>query len=267
MSELPSIGIVTVATNRYLDYWFAMAQSAEQHLFPDNDVVMHVFTDRVDDAQEMSRTLTRVKVDPIAIPAYGWPEATLLRYELFDQHSHRLTEDVLVHLDADMLLVQDVGQELDPSAWVNGIALVRHPGFRRPALAKRAELYLRKPRLAAADARLKVLVGGLGSWESDPESLACVPRELRKQYVCGGTWMGRAQELLAMIHELAEHTRTDLDSGRIALWHDESHLNWFASNNPTSILGSEYCFAPGYPNLTDLRPRIVAVDKGSARTR
>jgi len=112
-----------------------------------------------------------------------------------------------------------------------------------------------------------VRVGGLGSWETKPESLAFVPRQLRKQYVCGGTWMGRGQELLSMIHELAAHTRTDLDAGRVAVWHDESHLNWFAANNATSILGSEYCYAPGFPNLADLSPRIIAVDKGNDRTR
>lgn len=267
MSERPSIGVVTVATNRYLDYWLAMAHSAEQHLFPEHDIVMHVFTDRVDDAREMARSLTRVRIDPIEIEPYRWPEATLLRYEVFDAHRERLSEDLLLHLDADMLLVDRVGSELQPDAWINGIALVRHPGFRRPATGRRAGLYLRKPRLALADARALVRTGGLGSWESDPESLACVPRELRGQYVCGGTWMGRGQELLAMIHELSGRTRTDLDAGRIAVWHDESHLNWFAANHHTTILGSEYCYAPGFPNLADLSPRVIAVDKGHERTR
>ena len=28
MSELDSVGVVSVATNQYLDYWFAMARSA-----------------------------------------------------------------------------------------------------------------------------------------------------------------------------------------------------------------------------------------------
>jgi len=267
MSELPSIGVLTVATNRYLDYWLAMAQSVEQHLFPGHPIVMHVFTDRVDDAREMARTLTRVQVDPVSIEPYGWPEATLLRYEVFNAHRDQIGEDVLLHLDADMLLVDSVGPELQPDSWLNGIALVTHPGFRRPRGAGRLGVYLRRPKLVASDLRLRSVAGGLGSWESDPRCLAYVPRELRTRYVCGGTWMGRAPELLSMISELAAHTRTDLDAGRIAIWHDESHLNCFASRNATSILGSEYCYAPGFANLRDLKPRIIAVDKGNERTR
>ncbi|MDO8733468.1 MAG: hypothetical protein Q7L55_13000 [Actinomycetota bacterium] len=267
MSELDSIGVVSVATNQYLDYWFDMAKSADLHLFQGHEVVLHVFTDRAKDAREMAKSLTRVKVDAVQIDALGWPEATLLRYEIFNSHQEHLREDLLLHLDADMLLVEDVGAELDPKQWNNGIALVRHPGFRRPSFWHRIALYLRKPRLAIADARLKALAGGLGGWESDHQSLAYVPRTLRKSYVCGGTWMGRHYELVSMIGELAKRTRTDLDSGVIAVWHDESHLNWYFSHHATTILGSEYCYAIGYPNITDLHARIIAVDKGNERTR
>ena len=258
---------MTVATNRYLDYWFAMAQSAERYLFPDRDVVMHVFTDRVADAREMARAFSRVVVNPIEIEQYVWPEATLLRYQIFDTHRSQLSQDVLLHLDADMIVVDEVGPELRPDYWRGGIALVRHPGYRRPGLGAGSSLYFRNPRLAWSDARARMVVGGLGSWESDVRSRACVPRAKRKAYVCGGTWMGRRTELLSMIHELAEHTREDTQTGVMAVWHDESHLNWFASRYETSILGSEYCYAEGYANLSDLHPRIIAVVKGDERTR
>ena len=263
----PSIGVMTVATNRYIDYWAAMAVSADAHLFPGHRLVMHVFTDQVERAREAAETLTRAEVNIVEIDPLGWPEATLLRYEVFDSHRSALAEEVLVHLDSDMIVARDTGTELTPSQWHGGIALVRHPGYRRPAVPARLPLYARSPRMAAKDLRLVLHYGARGTWERDRRSRAFVERRHRQTYVCGGTWMGRREELRPLIHELAKRTRADLDEGRIAVWHDESHLNWFASRNDVTILGSEYCYAPGFPNLADLDPFIIAVDKGDERTR
>lgn len=262
-----SVGVVTVATNRYLDYWREMAITADQHLFPGLDVVMHVFTDRADEARAMASDFTRIRINPIPIPALGWPDATLLRYSLFDRHAEHLQQDLLMHLDADMQVVADVGPELDPGHWPGGIALVRHPGYWRPRWPQRLSLYARAPRVAARDARLRVSVGAIGSWESRSTSRAYVPRSLRRTYACGGTWMGLRDPFRAMVHELASRTDADTQDQTMAIWHDESHLNWYASHHRTAFLGSEYCYALGFPNLAGMPPRIVAVDKGDDRTR
>jgi len=266
-TEIKSVGIVTVATNRYLDYWREMALTAERHLFPEHAVVMHVFTDRSDEAHAMSSEFERITINPISIDALGWPDATLLRYSLFDQHQHHLQQDLLIHLDADMQVVADVGRELQPNEWPGGIALVRHPGYWRPRWSQRLVLYAKNPRLIARDASMQLTVGAIGSWEARPASRAYVPRGKRRTYACGGTWMGLRLPFLAMAHELAERTNADLSEGTTAIWHDESHLNWYASQHPTAFLGSEYCYARGFPNLADVLPRIVAVDKGNDRTR
>lgn len=262
-----SVGVVTVATNRYIDYWYEMALSADRHLFPGHPVVLHVFTDRAADVRAMSGDLANVIVNPVPIEALGWPEATLLRYEVFDSHGSDLQQDLLMHLDADMLVARDVGPELEPAAWPGGIALVRHPGYRRPSLLQRMSLYAGEPRLAMSDSYAYAKNGAIGSWETDKRSRAFVPRGIRKVYVCGGTWFGLRTAFLSMVHELAVRTRADFDEGVIAVWHDESHLNWFASGHRTALLGSEYCFAPGFANLSDLTPKIIAVDKADDRTR
>ena len=262
-----SIGVVTVATNRYIDYWHEMALSADRHLFPGHPVVLHVFTDRASDARAMAGDLTNVVVNPVPIEALGWPEATLLRYEVFDSHGSDLQQDLLMHLDADMLVAQDVGPELEPAAWPGGIALVRHPGYRRPSLGRRLSLYAAEPRLALSDAYAYAKIGGIGSWETDTRSRAFVPRRSRRTYVCGGTWFGVRPAFLSMVHELAVRTRADLEEGTIAVWHDESHLNWYAAGHRTAVLGSEYCFAPGFQSVKDLNPKIIAVDKADDRTR
>lgn len=258
---------MTVATNRYIDYWTEMAISADKHLFPGHRLVLHVFTDQVARAREAARILKRAEVDIVEIEPYGWPEATLLRYEVFAAYRDRLTQDVLMHLDADMLIVGDVGPELDPASWIGGIALVRHPGFRRPSATRSFVQYVRHPRRLLADILAWRAAGALGSWEQDARSRAFVPRKLRQIYVCGGTWMGLRDALVPLVSLLAERVRVDLDEGTIAIWHDESHLNWYASHYEHTLLDSGYCFALGWDQLADLEPLIIAVDKGNDRTR
>ncbi|MDD2857600.1 MAG: hypothetical protein PHU75_02900 [Candidatus Nanopelagicales bacterium] len=266
-SAIRTVGVVTVATNRYLDYWREMAATADEHLFPGHEVVMHVFTDRVDEALAMAGGFSRIRVNAIEVEALGWPDATLLRYSLIDRHAEHLQQDLLVHLDADMQVVADVGPELDPAHWPGGIALVRHPGYWRPHWPQRSALYMKKPRMAARDAVSMVQHGSVGMWERHQASRAFVPRSRRRTYVCGGTWMGLREPFCAMVHELATRTDADTQDQIMAIWHDESHLNWYASHHRTAFLGTEYCYALGFPNLAGMQARIVAVDKGDDRTR
>ena len=102
-----SIGVVTVATNRYIDYWHEMALSADRHLFPGHPVVLHVFTDRASDARAMAGDLTNVVVNPVPIEALGWPKATLLRYEVFDSHGSDLVPHDLRQSASDNSLCTD----------------------------------------------------------------------------------------------------------------------------------------------------------------
>lgn len=265
--ELPTVGVITVATNRYVDYWMQLARSADIHFFPGHEVTLHVFTDQVSEINAFISTLSRVHVNVIGIPPLLWPEATLLRYELMDSHRNQLSQNILVHLDADMQLVSDLGNELDPSKWVNGICLVRHPGYRRPGGINRAKLYFKHPGISLRDIYSIIKFGGIGRWETDPNSAAFVSRSKRGTYVCGGTWFGLHEEFLSMVHLLATNTRRDLDNGIIAVWHDESHLNSYFAVTETSLLDSDYCFADKFPSLAGVSPRILAVEKNDDRTR
>lgn len=244
-----------------------MVVSADQHLFPGRDVTFHVFTDQPDAARQVGRELSRGQVVAFEIPSYGWPEATLYRYQFAADHVASLEGDVLMHLDADMVVVDDVGADLNPYAWMGGLAFVRHPGFRRPTGIRAARYYLGSPRTLREDLRAKRLRGGLGAWESRPASTAFLPRERRKHYVYGAIWMGLRDPINAMCAELASEVRVDLAAGLIADWHDESHLNRYAGDHPHSLLDCDYCHVEGWGNLSDLQAKISVVDKGSHLTR
>jgi len=261
------VAVLTVATNLYINYWRSMAESADRLLSPGTSLTFYVFTDQPDKAKLAAESFTRSHVVPILIPPLGWPEATLLRYELFDQSWGLIQEDLVIHLDADMFVSSKTMFRPAPTEWPNGLAFVRHPGYRRPSLSKCLSLYLHSPKMLQGDIKLWLRLGALGNWETSRDSRAYVPRRLRQTYVCGGTWMGLREPLGRMIKVLADRTREDLDRGIIATWHDESHLNWFASGHAHQLMDSQKCYAPGYENLSDIWPEIIAVDKGDDRTR
>lgn len=256
-----TLGIVSIATNIYLDYWKAQAKSVDENLDQLVETTLHIFTDRPNEALEHGRTLKHVRVIAHQIPAYGWPEATLYRYEIMHKESDQLQQDVLMYLDADMLIARPIGLKDFETSEGSGVTLVRHPGFYRPVLASSVLLYLRNPALLTNDIYTSLKVGGLGSWETSSTSLAYVPRKLRRNYYCGGVWWGYNAEFKELVKELAERVSRDEENQVMATWHDESHLNWWASTHQHVAKDSSYCYSISYPWLKQLPMIIQAVDK------
>lgn len=255
-----TVGVLSVATGVYLDYWMLMMESADSNLFLSSRVHATVFTDRGADAVVFARRMNRISVHVVTVPPLGWPEATLFRYELFSRNWEEIDGDLLVYLDADMRIARATGDELFPASWPGGVALVAHPGYFRTS---RPWMYrLERPRVALSDVS-RILHGerGIGQWEKRKTSLAYVPPRLRKIYVCGGVWFGMMPKLMDLIHELSERTRIDYEKGVLARWHDESYLNWWAARNEHEILGSEYCHDERVKRCDGVTPRIIAVDK------
>ena len=51
-------------------------------------------------------------------------------------------------------------------------------------------------------------------------------------------------------HTLQKRIRQDKDRGIIALWHDESHINWYAFTHPHyRLLDASFCFFPGWDTV------------------
>jgi hypothetical protein len=260
MDKLTSIGILTVATNKYVEYWKKQAKSISDSRIRDLEVTLHVFTDDTEAVESFSRDLD-VNVVAHEIPSLGWPDATLMRYRIITQFSQSIKEDILMHLDADMLLHHELSQLEITREIKNGICLVLHPGYYRPKGLKLVKLYSQHPKTALMDLHLLTSKGGLGLWESRVQSMAYVPRLKRKRYFCGGTWWGYRENILKLCEELARRIESDQERGEMAVWHDESHLNWWAHANEHGFTTPRYCYAFGYPQLEDLTCVIEAVHK------
>ena len=258
-----SVAILSVATNKYVDYWADMVKSIDRvFVNTRTEIVAHVLTEQVDVAEQISKDLKKIKVVVHKIPAYTWPEATLFRYRLFDEIKASIKEDLVMHLDADMLVLEDFLSVL-PNKFYKDIALVIHPGFYRPHGLKRVKFYILNPNYLIHDVTSSIKQGGIGAWETSMGSQSFVPRSDRKNYVCGGTWFGYKDAFFKMIGELSQLERADTDNGVTPKWHDESLLNFWLTHNKVTLLPPSFCFYPQYPQLKGLPEFIRAVDKNA----
>lgn len=258
------LGIISIATNIYLEYWKTQAKSINELISDNFDVTLHIFTDKPAAAIKLAESLPRVSIVAHQIPAYRWPEATLYRYKLISEASESFTEEILMYLDADMILRQSISM-LDFSDGSRvGVTLVKHPGFYRPMGIPRLKLYIEEPKLLLSDLYTKYRMGALGSWETNPQSGAYVERRKRSAYFCGGTWWGTRNAFLGLNQELAARVAKDEQNGVIARWHDESHLNWWAANHEHAVKPPSYCYSLSYKWLKKLPMIIQAVDKAEA---
>ena len=256
------VGILTIATGAYLEYWNDMITSAQVNLKNStHEITFHVFTERHEDAKEMTQNIASFQFNVHEIPSYGWPEATLFRYRIIERFKDQYQEDVLMHLDADMLIRANFLDQIEFDELIGGVGLVAHPGFWRPKGGKRMKLYLRYPRILFSDVRNLFLYGGLGTWETRKQLKAYVKRSNRQRYVCGGSWLGLRCNLLSLIEICAERVDQDIALEQMAIWHDESHLNRWAAENKFTLLSPSYCYDPTYPQLYPMQEFIRAVDK------
>jgi hypothetical protein len=253
-----SVGICSIATNEYISLWDDMATSADQIFTRESNVVFHVFTDQVEFCIKRIREFQNIQCKVHRIENLIWPAATIDRYRVFFEAKNALTEDFLVHMDADMIIHKDFLLELEKFPLKQQITCVAHPGYWRKKIFSRGEYSLQR---RVKDLFLFLKVGALGAWETRPESAAFVPRSSRKDYVCGGVWMGNRLAFLDLCETLYASVEYDHSRNVIAKWHDESHLNHWISTHDFNLLPPSFCFSKDYPHLSELENIIEAVTK------
>lgn len=221
----PTIGILVTATGNFLDFIPALHTSL-QNFCPGLHKTMYLFTDK-----PASNFPDTVIIPVIHKP---FPLITLDRYARYMKFGQKYVHhDYLFHIDADMQVVQ-VGQEI-----LKPLLAVQHP------------LFPRSPQ-------------ELGSWEENMNSTAYTPKELQKIYVCGGIQGGEAGKYLQVCGLLAERVQEDYRNEIMAVWHDESHWNWYVSHYPegVTILHPGYCYPQ--EKAIPFEKHIIALDKDKA---
>lgn len=243
-----------------------MVQSADELSTESDHITFYVFTEQIEKIKDFSKSLNNVEVKGFEISPYGWPDATLLRYKIFSDFFSEMKNEILMHLDADMFIASTPWKNIKKLAGKDEICLIQHPGFWRDKGKQRLKFYILHPLIAYKDLRMKVNLGGIGAWETRATSQAYVPRKDRNRYFCGGTWFGPRLAIGEMMRVLSNQVADDNENFVIAKWHDESHLNKWATQNSHIYSSPELCFDETYPQLKRITPRIIAVRK-KAKTR
>lgn len=223
------IGLLIIATNKYVNFLSALINSADKYFLKKHEVEYFMFSNTEPDLE------THRKKHFLNIIHKPWPFMTLGRYELFSSHSHLLKDvDYLFYCDVDMLFVSEVDTEI-----LGDRVVTLHPGY----------------------------VNQRGTPETNPNSLAYVAPNEKMQYFAGGFNGGSSDNFLSMSKVLSANIQRDLDRGIIAVWHDESHLNrYMIDNPPTKILDPSYCCPEQWLDCPYGR-KLLALQKNHAEFR
>lgn len=226
LAECANIGVLVVATGKYIEFVKPLVSSAQNHFCKGHHVTYIVFTDQK--AEPLPNTVY------IFYPKQGWPFDTMNRYYAYYNHWDLLkNQDYLFAIDADMLFVADVGDEV-----LGERVATQHPGF----------------------------IDSRGSYETNPLSKAFVGKDEGACYFAGGVYGGTSEAFFHMLTTNIKHVEEDLKNGIIAVWHDESHWNRYCIDYPpTVVLPPSYC----YPESWSLNcpKKILALDKNHADMR
>ncbi|RPF81607.1 MAG: glycosyl transferase family 6 [Verrucomicrobia bacterium TMED71] len=227
------VSILYICTGHYKIFWKKFYKSAESYFLENLDYEKHyfVFTDADHIFGEQSKNIRKIYQKPLA-----WPYPTLDRFRIFKTIRDQLKGmDYIYHFNANMLFLEAVDEEILPTV-EKPLLMVQHPGFYQKS---RKDF----------------------TYEENDKSLAYIPADEGSVYVMGGLNGGLAKNYLELIYELDRRIEIDKTNNVIARWHDESHLNRYATNFESSVklLDSSY----GYPEGWNLpfSPKIIIRDK------
>ena len=200
------VGLLIVATGKYDSFVDPLIQSARRHFCTNHEVTYYVFTDGViPEADDIVKIYQK---------RLGWPYDTLMRNSIYYENRESFaSEDYLFALDADMLFVDTVGDEI----FGERVATI-HSCY--------------------ANTKAKF------PYETNRKSWAYVPNKQGKHYFAGGFFGGSQKGFVHIIQETTRRILEDLNNSIVAIWHDESQWNRYCIDYaPSVILNPSYCYA------------------------
>ena len=208
------ITILYIATGRYIAYWPEFYEGMMRHFLPECERRVLLFTD----AANMQLPVPD-NVELVEIPQHPWPYITLLRYHMFLEHAALWQDaDYVFFLNANYRFYRHISTGILPGAEDGGLVA----GVHRFSGRKTPDKY---------------------PYERDPASTACIPYGQGTHYFAGGFNGGTARAFYEMCCALREQIQADVDTGAMAKWHDESHLNRYLLNRPVRVLPATYVWA------------------------
>lgn len=249
--------VFTIATNKYWDYFKALLPNLRFFIDDEWELDIIVLTNR----EPEGRFTTQLKNTSITVRKSefdDWPDVTLMRYKQILTHQNLIGGDRFLWIDVDMKFQK----KFDPSILNSGVWLAPHPGysfsfqgFKNLRLGQKKDYVVEMIKLLSRNQFSR------GAWEDNPCSSAYVPNIMRKVYVHGAFWGGNSHEIIKMCHILHTRIEKDLDISYVAIWHDESHLNWFHANHPQKLLPRHFSGVANCWTSNVIQSTILSLDK------
>lgn len=220
------IALCITATGKYNTFANSLIISGRKFFVKNHEVTYFVFAD--------NQIVEGNDVIKIHTNRLGWPYDTLMRFKVYLDHKNILENyDYIYAIDADMLFVSDIGDEI-----LSDLVGTTHPGF----------------------------YNSTGSYERRKKSTAYVSRKEGTTYFAGGFYGGKKDKFFHLLETTTKNIAIDLTRNYIAIWHDESHLNrYFIDNPPSLILNPSYCYPESWS--IPFERKIIALDKNHSEIR
>jgi hypothetical protein len=223
------IGILYICTGKYDIFWKDFYLSCEKYFIRDAEKEYFVFTD----APQVEFEEGNNKIHKIFQKNLGWPGNTLKRYDIFLGIKEKfLNFDYIFFLNANLLFLEEIKEaEFLPDGEKKLVACL-HPGY----FAKKK---------------------GEFAYERDSESSAFIPKGQGLNYFAGGINGGETKDFIIAMEIIAGNIKRDEEKGITAIWHDESHWNWYLNNNPQIVktVSPSFLYPEGF-NLP-FEPKIL----------
>lgn len=225
------IALLTIATNKYNAFADILAKSIDAH-FKIADTDLYVFGN-----SDLSYKPKNFSIKQHYISHTPHPLGTLLRYHFYLEKREELEKyDYLYHIDCDMKMVDDVGEEI-----LGQRVCTLHPGWFLRKDVKNYE-YDRNPECTAYIA---------------PDDNRVIPGHMYQNCLQGGS----SEEFLKMSCKIRSNVEIDLKKNIVARWHDESYMNkYMLDNRPDKLLSPGYAY-PELWNLPNITKKIIHLSK------
>lgn len=231
---MKKIAILYICTGPYSIFWKDFFDSFETYFLKNTEVHYYVFTD----TKELYMENRCNRIHKVNLKSEPWPLPTLLKFKTFlDFEEELATYDYLYQSNANIVCNAIVEEKTFLPDSDKELIFTIHPGF-----MNKKSFYC--------------------PYDRNKKSKAYVPYNKKSKYVFGAMNGGTAEAYLKLIKELEHNIEEDLKKNVIAKWHDESHINWYVTqNNNYKILSPSFCYPVGFDVAYE--KIIVGVDKAS----
>lgn len=224
------IGVLYICTGKYSVFWESFHQSSEEFFLPQEEKKYFVFTD---DPKILNSSNIYVEYES----PKGFPMDSLLRFDMFLSIKDQLLEmDYIYFFNSNMKFVKYIGHEILPTDVNSGLVALVHPGYYN----KRNQSY---------------------PYERNIMSTAYMKyrSNTNYRYFMGSLNGGETQAYLKLSEECSKNVHIDMENGLMAVYHDESHLNYYLHGKDVLELSPEF----GFPEDSTISfvPKVLILNK------